>query len=197
MLIGGVASKLGGGEFANGALSAAFEYLYNANGGDLGQQGKPASDGAKQGLSDFVVGFGDTMSFGATRAFRDYHEIGSVNYMSAAYQVGEGFGILYSTGLGAGAGLAKAGTKGAGLEFSHWIPNRMGGPRAMWNGNFVTAEVHALSDPFRYQFMKASWKRLNPMPDLFVQQWVRLPNMILGAGLGGAYGLGATQSNKQ
>jgi hypothetical protein len=29
MLIGGVASKLGGGEFANGALSAAFEYLYN------------------------------------------------------------------------------------------------------------------------------------------------------------------------
>jgi hypothetical protein len=32
MLIGGVASKLGGGEFANGALSAAFEYLYNWGG---------------------------------------------------------------------------------------------------------------------------------------------------------------------
>jgi hypothetical protein len=32
MMVGGVASKLSGGEFANGALSAAFEYLYNNRG---------------------------------------------------------------------------------------------------------------------------------------------------------------------
>jgi hypothetical protein len=33
MIVGGIASKLGGGSFANGALSAAMEYLYNQQGG--------------------------------------------------------------------------------------------------------------------------------------------------------------------
>jgi hypothetical protein len=34
MIVGGIASKLGGGSFANGALTAAMEYLYNNLGGD-------------------------------------------------------------------------------------------------------------------------------------------------------------------
>jgi hypothetical protein len=53
MLIGGIASKLGGGEFANGALSAAFEYLYNY-GGDGGLHS--------------IVGLYDSGSVGVTYA---------------------------------------------------------------------------------------------------------------------------------
>ena len=88
----------------------------------------------------------------------------------------------------AAGGVKAAGGKAVGKEFSHWIPNRMGGPRTIMNGNFVSTEVHALSDPYRYRFMSRAWKAANPMPNQAMQQWVRLPSVYKGAGAGGAYG---------
>jgi hypothetical protein len=43
-----------------------------------------------------VAGYGDTLSFGITRAIRNSAGIGSVNYCSTAYKVGETAGILHS-----------------------------------------------------------------------------------------------------
>jgi len=85
-------------------------------------------------------------------------------------------------------GLEAAGTRGAGMEFSHWLPARLGGPRSLLNGNFVAREVHALSDVFRYRFMPRVWKALNPMPSFLNQQWTRIPNVLKGVGAGTAVG---------
>ncbi len=92
--------------------------------------------------------------------------------------------------IGAGLGARAAGVKGAGKEFSHFIPNRMGGPRSIWNGNYVSTRTHALSDPFRYRFMPRAWKEANPMPNRLKQLWDRLPNTWKGtaAGAGAAVG---------
>jgi hypothetical protein len=61
-----------------------------------------------------------------------------------------------SAALGA-LGVRWGGVAGRGKEFSHWIPNRAGGPRSIWNGNYVPKSTHALSDPYRYRFMPRSW----------------------------------------
>jgi hypothetical protein len=49
--------------------------------------------------------------------------------------------------------------------------------------------VHVMSDPYRYRFMPRLWKMNNPMPSVFVQQWVRIP--YVWKGLGGGMMLGA------
>ena len=136
-----------------------------------------------------IAGWSDTFTFGATDKIRDW--IGSndeIDRCSTAYRVGEGAGV--ATGLlgGGAAGLRAAGSKGAGREFSHWIPNRMGGPRSIWNGNYVTPAEHALSDPYRYRFMPRSWKEGNPLPGRGSQQWDRLPKVYKGAAAGGGAG---------
>lgn len=94
-------------------------------------------------------------------------------------------GIVGSGVAGGAKGLILARSPAKGLEFSHWIPNRWYGPRSVWNGNYVSPSVHALSDPFRYRFMPVLWKASNPMPNFFFQQWVRLPHTIKGVA-GGA-----------
>jgi RHS repeat-associated protein len=86
-------------------------------------------------------------------------------------------------------GQIQAGRPGPGKEFSHWIPNRHGGPVSIWNGNYVDRMVHVMSDPYRYRFMPRLWKMNNPMPSVFVQQWVRIP--YVWKGLGGGMMLGA------
>lgn len=138
---------------------------------------------------DFSAGLGDSVSFGATRWLRK--KLGSdgvVNVCSSAYTGGEWAGLGVSVGTGLGGGIKAAGAKGLGKEFSHWIPKRMGGPRSTWNGNFVSRETHALSDPYRYRFMSRSWKEKNPMPLKLQQQWTRLPNVYKGTGAGAGYG---------
>lgn len=97
-------------------------------------------------------------------------------------------GVVVTTIIGGVAGWRAAGTKGAGKDFSHWIPNRWGGPRSKWNGNFVPVIEHALSDPFRYQFMKKTWKEANKMPHFLIQQWVRIPKVYKGIIAGNMYG---------
>ena len=149
-----------------------------------------------QGLVDFGAGLGDTLLFGQGKNLRDLFDVdGGINPCSTEYSVGEWAGIAGSMATGLAGGLKAAGTKGAGKEFSHWIPNRMGGPRSTWNGNFVPTATHALSDPYRYRFMPRSWKAQNPMPNAAVQQWTRVPNAYKGGAAGGAYGAsGAAQS---
>jgi RHS repeat-associated protein len=147
-------------------------------------------DPLPQGMVDFSAGFGDTMSLGVTDWVRD--QMGTndvVNKCSGYYTAGEVTGVAASVALGGAAGWEAAGVRGAGKEFSHWIPARMGGPRSKWNGNYVSTIEHALSDPYRYQFMPKVWKADNPMPNILSQQWDRIPNVYKGAAVGGAYGV--------
>jgi RHS repeat-associated protein len=99
-------------------------------------------------------------------------------------------GDILITVATAGAGYAKgvqaAGVAGEGLEFSHWVPARAGGTRSIWNGNYVPTATHALSDPYRYQFMSAAWKAENPMPNMLMQQLTRVPSVYSGIGAAGA-----------
>ncbi|MEX1827709.1 RHS repeat-associated core domain-containing protein [Luteibacter sp. CQ10] len=147
-------------------------------------------DPLPQYVVDFSAGFGDTILFGQGHRIRKWLGTdGEVNSCSSAYSYGELAGIGASTVTGLAGGLRAAGKKAVGREFSHWIPKRHGGPRSIWNGNFVTTKVHALSDPYRYQFMPSTWKKANRMYSRPVQQWIRLPNVYKGIGSGAAYGV--------
>lgn len=148
-------------------------------------------DPLPQGLVDFGAGMGDVILFGQGQRLRDLLGVdGGIDPCSSEYSAGEWAGVGVSVATGFAGGLKAAGAKGAGKEFSHWIPNRMGGPRSVWNGNYVSTSTHALSDPYRYRFMPRSWKAQNPMPNAATQQWVRIPNVYKGGAAGGAYGAG-------
>lgn len=199
-VVGGTASKISGGKFANGAVTGAFSRAFN----DEMHSGSRSCDGLifqcngmiNQNIVDALAGFGDTISFGVTDYVRGLGGWNThVDQGSSAYTAGVASGIVYSTVAGGAFGLRAAGTAGKGLEFSHWIPNRMGGARSLFNGNYVTTRTHALSDPFRYRFMPRSWKALNPMPSRFAQQWVRIPYVYKGAGAGAIYG-GASAASR-
>lgn len=153
-------------------------------------------DPLPQPLVDFGAGMGDTILFGQGQRVRDALGIdGGIDQCSGAYGYGEWAGIGASVATGLAGGLKAAGTRGAGKEFSHWIPNRMGGPRSTWNGNYVSTSRHALSDPYRYRFMPRSWKAQNPMPNATIQQWVRIPNVYKGGAAGASYGAGGAGLN--
>ena len=142
-----------------------------------------------QGALDFSAGLGDTILFGQGQRLRDISGVsGGVDHCSSAYSAGEWAGMAASAATGLAGGLRAAGVKGAGKEFSHWIPNRWGGPRSIWNGNYVPKPTHALSDPYRYRFTPRSWKAQNPMPNFASQQWIRVPNAYKGTAAGVAYG---------
>lgn len=100
-VIGGTASALGGGKFANGAFTAAMQFILNDNIDDA---------------LTLVTGAADVLSFGLSKWLRDdvytdYYE-GTVNYESGAYTNGEilGVGIAIVT-TGGTAGAANAGTR--------------------------------------------------------------------------------------
>lgn len=148
-----------------------------------------------QPVVDFGAGMGDTILFGQGQRMRDALGIGGVDQCSDAYDNGEWAGIGASLATGFAGGVRAAGARGAGKEFSHWLPNRMGGPRTIFNGNYVPAATHAVSDPFRYRFMPRAWKEANAPMGTAMAQWTRLPNVYKGAAAGGAYGAaGAAQS---
>jgi RHS repeat-associated protein len=148
-----------------------------------------------QGVVDFAAGFGDVISFGLTDVIRDMMRTNSaVDKCSGSYSAGEWSGVGYSILAGGAAGWKAAGQKATGKEFSHWIPNRMGGSRSKWNGDFVSKATHALSDPYRYRFMPRTWKASNPMPNVVSQQWTRFPSVYKGGIVGGIYG-GTSISN--
>lgn len=156
-----------------------------------------SSDEFLQDFVNYSAGFGDALTFGLTDWVRE--ELGSngvVDKCSGLYNAGETTGIVLPFLTGIGGGIKAAGSKGVGLEFSHFIPNRYGGPRSILNGNYVSTAQHALSDPYRYRFMPRAWKQANPMPNRMSQMWNRIPNTMKGAGAGAAAS-GAAYGNSQ
>lgn len=110
---------------------------------------------------------------------------------------GELAGIAASIAVGGANGMRAAGRAGPGLEFSHWIPKRLGGPRSILNGNFVTSKYHALSDPMRYRFMPRVWKASNPLPGGATRFVHRLPRVVthpVGMGASGGSGYSLNQA---
>lgn len=55
-------------------------------------------------------------------------------------------------------------------------------------GNVTSITEHAVNDPFRYRFMPAGWKALNPMNPTWRQQWNRIPYLLKGAAAGAGFG---------
>ena len=143
---------------------------------------------ALSNTADVIAGAGDTISFGVSAWFRRKMAGKDPRSCNGYYKTGGWIGVGLSTATGAAAGLEKAGAAGAGKEFSHWIPARLGGPRTVLNGNYVSTAEHALSDPYRYRFMPRVWKEANPLPGAATQQLNRVPSVLTGAGIGAAWG---------
>jgi len=140
-----------------------------------------------QGLVDFSSGMGDSLSIGLTNVIRESmgtkHLVGKC---SKSYKAGGCTGTSLSLAMGVAGGVQAAGVRGAGVEFSHWIPNRFGGPRSIWNGNYVPFIRHYLHDSYRYP---AGWKNMGTRYGLLQAQIDRIPNTIKGTLLGAGYGL--------
>lgn len=161
-----------------------YAYVYNNPMNLIDPYGLWAlGDPLPQGLVDFSAGFGDTISFGLTDWVRDQMGTNSaVNKCSGGYSAGEWAGIGYGFAAGGAAGWRAAGQKAAGKEFSHWIPNRMGGPRSRWNGNYVPPGRHYKHDPYRYPPRNQRSGDKWPGP---IQQFDRIPNVYKGGAAGG------------
>jgi RHS repeat-associated protein len=167
-----------------------------AYGGSLGDGRGPGAPDWFDHLSDFGAGWGDTLSFGLTHGFRALAGYDNyVNHNSGWYHGGQAVGVAHSIALGGAAGFSRAGMRGAGREFSHWIPNRWGGPRSLWNGNYVSPTFHYFTDPFRYP---AGWQALGPRPlSGLGQQLGRIPWVYVGGVLGGLYGGASVGINQE
>ncbi|MBV9470595.1 MAG: RHS repeat-associated core domain-containing protein, partial [Abitibacteriaceae bacterium] len=163
--------------------------------------------------SNFSAGWGDTLTLGGTKIIRvgagDLAGVGdanaAVNYGSGWYKGGEWAGTAHSIAFGAVGGLEAAGAKGAGKEFSHWIPNRFlkrTGNRwiqrnfglSKWNGNYVSPARHYMHDPFRFP---RGWKQLGDRFHPILQQLDRVPRVYYGIGAGAAWGLGHQHYGKE
>ncbi|MES9991501.1 MAG: RHS repeat-associated core domain-containing protein, partial [Candidatus Thiodiazotropha sp.] len=147
-----------------------------------------------QSTVDYAAGFGDTISMGMTDWIRDQLDANnSVNKCSSAYSAGEWTGVGFGFAAGGAAGWRAGGRKAAGTEFSHWIPNRMRGPRSRWNGNYVSPRRHYYHDPYRYP---SGWRNFGPKLPKPAQQFDRIPNPYKGAAAGaGAAGASAAGDN--
>lgn len=145
-----------------------------------------------QDAANFSAGAGDLLSFGLTNKVRDWMGTNDVvDKCSGLYKAGEWTGLGLSAATGLAGGIKAAGKAAAGKEFSHWIPTRMGGPRSIWNGNYVSPARHYKHDPFRYP---QGWRDLGPKWSQPVQQFDRIPNAYKGAAAGAGYG-GASMAN--
>lgn len=145
-------------------------------------------DSLPQGFVNATAGFGDTLSFNLTNYVRDRMGTnGVVDKCSKAYAGGQVAGIALATAMGGAAGLEAAGARAgeAGYEFSHWIPTRLGGPRSLWNGNYVSQEFHYLTDPFRFP---SGWQSYGDKLPAVLQQLGRVPWVYGGGAAGAAYG---------
>jgi len=134
------------------------------------------------------------MLFGQGQRLRDLFDVdGGIDRCSDEYGAGEWAGVAVSAATGLAGGFKAAGAKGAGKEFSHWIPNRMGGPWSTWNGNYVSPARHYYHDPYRYPKV---WRDLGPKWNPVRQQFDRIPNVYKGGAAGAAYGAaGAAMAN--
>jgi hypothetical protein len=157
--------------------------------GDAGPFINNFADGqaALSNAADVIAGIGDTISFGFSAWFRRKMAGKDPRSCNGYYRTGSWIGVGLSMATGVAGGLENAGAAGAGKEFSHWIPARLGGPRTVLNGNYVSVAEHALSDPSRYRFMPRVWKEANPLPGAVTQQLNRVPSVLTGTGIGAAW----------
>jgi hypothetical protein len=147
--------------------------------------------------AQFCAGYGDCLSLNTTYYFREWLGWNDViDGDSAAYAAGELFGFGTSLVIGSGYGLRAAGSRGAGLEFSHSIADRFlkrtGSTfvrrrfgRSVLNGNYVTPARHFRHDPFRYPI---GWRSLGPRYHPAAAALDRTPWLLRGAGAGAAWG---------
>jgi RHS repeat-associated protein len=156
-----------------------------------------------EAISSLTNGFADNITFGLMRAVqRRLGNDNQIDYCSTAYDVGQWTGVAWSTAFGGALGVRAAGVKGAGNEFSHWIPDRIlkqgpswarkGFGRSALNGNYVTPYRHYLQDPFRYP---GGWRSFGPRLNPLLRQLDRLPRSPLGTGVG--LGAGLTSREEQ
>jgi RHS repeat-associated protein len=145
---------------------------------------------------DFVGGAWSTATFGLTDyinkklGFPDLY-----NKCNGWYKAGSLAGIAATTAAGGFAGAEAGGARAgeAGFEFSHWIPARMGGPRSIFNGNYVSQEFHYLTDPFRYP---SGWRAFGPKLNSALQQALRIPWVYDGAAAGAAAGTASAMAGR-
>jgi hypothetical protein len=109
-VVGGTTSSLSGGDFGNGAMTAAFGRLFN----DVAHNAKRVTNLVDRAelllyrLSDYVAGFGDTLSYGLTEIVRGWigcNDVVDVN--SNSYNFGELSGYALEVSMGA-TGTARA-----------------------------------------------------------------------------------------
>ena len=131
-IIGGTFAKLGGGKFANGALSAAFVHLFN---GEVGKYIHKAVNSVKQlwkKVHNYIVaGVGGGIHLGVVGAFGQYN--GTTDTLTVCARIGPGLyigggaqlGVQYDSNpdnnvnwsVGVGADYA-FGTEGAGGQIT-------------------------------------------------------------------------------
>lgn len=149
--------------------------------------------------SDLASGAGDTLTFGGTRKIREWMGTESVvDHCSWWYIGGQASGIALSIAIGGGAGAeaAEANAGREGFEFSHFWPDRWGGPRSIFNGNFVSQRFHYLTDFYRYPLPAGALLRWGPKLPPGIQQILRIPWVYLGLGAGAAYGTGGAMAGR-
>jgi RHS repeat-associated protein len=91
-----------------------------------------------------------------------------------------------------GAGKLASGLKGAGKEFSHFIPKRAGSifkKNSRWNGNYVSPKRHYKHDDYRYPSGSSGFGDKLPQG---LMQYDRLPSAPTG--LAGAAAFGGVNS---
>jgi RHS repeat-associated protein len=169
----------GGGDGDAGVAAAGA-----ANAGCSAMTVTTSSSDAFGEFVNFSAGFGDVLLLGFGDDLRDALDIGGVNTSSPAYGAGEVTGFVASLATGVAGGVRAAGTRAAGVEFSHWLPARLGGPRTILNGNYVTPFRHSMHDPYRYLKGMKKADKFNPV----LQQLDRTPKVLRGAALGATLG---------
>lgn len=144
--------------------------------------------------------FADALTFGSASRLNDALGAGGmVDRCGIGHKLGSASGFVASTALGGGMGAkaAKANAGKKGFEFSHWIPDRLGGPRSIWNGNYVSQKLHYLTDFSRYPAPAGAALRWGPKLASPLQQILRIPWVYDGLAAGAAYGGAGAKAGKK
>jgi RHS repeat-associated protein len=144
-----------------------------------------------QDVGNVAEAFTDTITFGSASRLNDALGAGGmVDRCGIGHKLGTAAGIVASIAIGGsiGAEAAESNAGEQGFEFSHWIPDRMGGPRSIYNGNFVSQKLHYLTDFSRYPAPAGAALRWGPKLPAVAQQILRIPWVYDGAAAGAVYG---------
>jgi len=208
-VVGGTVSELSGWKFGNGAQTGAFQFLFNHvvhSSGTLGGFAKEVATGFGEGVySALTLGYGSLDDVRSVAGLYSYETSDSVVF-DGSFTAGSIQG-----GFAGGGALGLIGRGRAGMQWSHWIPDRyireftpsgrlskyykpwLDSAAGRWfvnsniNGNAVPTLFHQFTDNFAYQFMsppvKLALRRLVPFPSV-VQQPLRVPLAGYGAAAG-------------